>query len=556
MAHPEETRPDADWWRQALVYQVYPRSFADGNGDGIGDFAGVLERIDHFASLSVDAVWFSPFYPSALADGGYDVDDYRAVAPELGTIEHFERVIEELHERGIRVVIDIVPNHSSDRHERFVEALAAGPGSAARERYHFRDGRGARGELPPNDWQSFFGGPAWTRVADGQWYLHLFTPQQPDWNWQNVEVRQDFLRTLRFWGDRGVDGFRVDVAMCLAKDLNEPYPEWDVVRANLPAPGGLGGASAFPDGQHPLLDRDELADIYASWREVFDSYDPPLFAVGETWVENHRRTRYANPEALGQAFNFEFLWNPWDAGRFVDVIEENLRLAREAGSTSTWVLSNHDIIRHATRYAPSAVPEGLRINAAIPLGAAERERGSRRALAATLLSLALPGSAYIYQGEELGLHEVVDIAPSARQDPQGRTVDGFFATRDGSRVPLPWSAEPPFFGFSTSASHLPQPAWFAESSVATQSIDPGSPLSLYREALALRQRLVTDESLEWIDLGPDVVAFRRPNGWTSITNFGESPLPLPPGDVLLASSPLSDEYLPPDGGVWMRCSPR
>jgi alpha-glucosidase len=541
----------SQWWRQAVVYQVYPRSFADGDGDGVGDFAGILERVDHFAELGVDAVWFSPFYPSALADGGYDVDDYRAVAPELGTIDQFDAVVAALHERGIRVIVDIVPNHSSDRHARFRAALADGPGSAARQWYHFRDGRGPGGDLPPNDWQSFFGGPAWTRVADGQWYLHLFTPNQPDWNWDHAEVRADFLETLRFWGDRGVDGFRVDVAMCLAKDLSEPYPAWDVVRANLPEPAGLGGVSAFADGQHPFLDRDELADIYASWREVFDSYDPPLFAVGETWVESHRRTRYADPRALGQAFNFDFLWNPWDAGSFAGVIEENVRLAQESGSTSTWVLSNHDIIRHPTRYAPSAVPPALRISAAIPLSADAWEKGLHRARAATLLALALPGSAYLYQGEELGLHEVVDVPVPSRQDPQARTVDGFFATRDGSRVPLPWSGEAPYFGFSTGASHLPQPAWFGGVSVADQKVDPASTLALYRAALATRRELLCGEDVELLDLGPDVVAFTRGNGWISVTNFGAEPVALPAGRVALATADVGAGSLPPDAGAWI-----
>lgn len=544
-------RTDPNWWRQAVVYQVYPRSFMDGNGDGVGDFAGVLQQIDHFATLGVDAVWFSPFYPSALADGGYDVDDYRGVAPELGTLAQFDEVIAALHERGIRVVIDIVPNHSSNRHKRFVEALAAGRGSAEREWYHFRDGTGEGGALPPNDWQSFFGGPAWTRVEDGQWYLHLFTPQQPDWNWDSPKVPDEFLQTLRFWGDRGVDGFRVDVAMCLAKDLSEPFPSWDQVRANLPAPNGLGQASAFADGLHPIIDRDELDEIYATWRQVFNSYDPPLFAVGETWVENHRRTRYSSPDGLGQAFNFEFLWNPWNAKSFRDVVDENLQLAQEAGTSSTWVLSNHDIIRHPTRYAPSAVPTELRINAAIPLSPEARDIGLRRATAATLLALALPGSAYLYQGEELGLHEVVDIPVDAQQDPQGRTVDGFFATRDGSRVPLPWTTEPPFYGFSAAAAHLPQPASFSRLSVAEQSADPNSTLSLYRQALSMRRSLAAEEQLEWLDFGDDVVAFRRPNGWISITNFGDAPVPLPQGDVVLSNVPIHAELLPADATAWM-----
>jgi alpha-glucosidase len=541
----------ADWWRQALVYQVYPRSFADANGDGIGDFRGILSRVDHLADLHVDAVWFSPFYPSALADGGYDVDDYRDVAPELGTLDEFDAVVSALHGRGIRVIVDIVPNHSSDRHPAFIEALSSPRGSAARERYLFRDGREG-GALPPNDWQSFFGGPAWTRVADGQWYLHLFTSQQPDWNWGNADVREDFLQTLRFWGDRGVDGFRVDVAMCLSKDLSEPYPSWDDVRANLPLPGGLGQSSRFPDGEHPILDRDELSEIYESWRAVFDSYDPPLFAVGETWVENHRRARYASSTTLGQAFNFEFLWSPWDATSFRRIVEENLELAAEAESTSTWVLSNHDIIRHPTRYAESAVPAEIRINAAIPLSPAARAQGLRRGTAATMLALALPGSAYLYQGEELGLHEVVDIPPASAQDPQARTVDGYYATRDGSRVPLPWISESPFFGFSESSSHLPQPAWFADSSADRQASDPSSTLSLYRRATELRRTLRCEESLTWLELGPEVVAFERPNGWISVTNFGGQTVALPPGRLLLANVPVPDGTLPPDGSAWLQ----
>lgn len=541
-----------DWWRQAAIYQVYPRSFADGNGDGIGDFTGVLSRIDYLASLGIDAVWFSPFYPSALADGGYDVDDYRNVDPTLGTLDELDAVIEQLHARGIGVIVDIVPNHSSDRHARFQAAVAAGPGSAEREHYVFRHGQGASGEAPPNDWQSLFGGPAWTRVPDGQWYLHLFTPQQPDWNWDHPSVRDDFLRTLRFWGDRGVDGFRVDVAMFLAKDLREPYPSWSVVSANLPAPMGQGRASHFADGAHPLIDRDELGAIYASWREVFDSYDPPLFAVGETWVEPHRMPRYSSADSLGQAFNFDFLWNPWDASSFREVIDRSLSLARAAGTSSTWVLSNHDIVRHATRYAPSSLShEQRRSIAPVGLGSDALEQGLRRATAATLLAFALPGSAYIYQGEELGLHEVAEIPAEARQDPQGRAVDGGFATRDGSRVPLPWTSTPPYFGFSAGGAHLPQPDWFGEASVEAETASTTSTLALYRTALDLRRRLQSDEEIEWVDLGEHVVAFRRPNGWTSVTNFGDAPVALPLGEVRLVSAPLADGRLAPDSTAWL-----
>src|SRR4051794_33302724 len=324
----------ADWWRQAVVYQVYPRSFADADGDGIGDLPGVTSRVGYLAALGVDAVWLSPFYPSALADGGYDVDDYRDVDPRLGTLQDFDAMAAALHQAGLKVIVDIVPNHTSDRHPWFREAVAAGPGSRARERYIFRDGAGPHGQRPPNDWESVFGGPAWHQVPDGQWYLHLFAPEQPDLNWDDREVRDDFLRTLRFWSDRGVDGFRVDVAHALAKDLTEPY-----VTAVELAEGPIGGSS------NPLWDRDELSDIYAEWRAVFDEYDPPRTAVAEAWVPTHRRARYASQDGLGQAFNFDLLRAPWNAAFVKQVIDENVRLAEDSGTTSTWVLSNHDVVR-------------------------------------------------------------------------------------------------------------------------------------------------------------------------------------------------------------------
>jgi alpha-glucosidase len=543
---------DSEWWRHAVVYQVYPRSFADSNDDGIGDFRGVLAKVDHLETLGVDAVWFSPFYPSALSDGGYDVDDYRDVDPRIGSIADFDEVVGELHARGLRVIIDIVPNHSSDRHAWFREAVAAPAGSAARKRYHFRAGRGVDGRLPPNDWRSLFGGPAWSRVADGQWYLHMFTPAQPDWNWADAEVREDFLRTLRFWADHGVDGFRVDVAMMLAKDMSEPFPTWERVSANLPAPLGPGGASSFADGAHPLLDRDELSGIYAEWRAVFDSYDPPLFAVAETWVEPHRRTRYSSPGTLGQAFNFDLLWSPWDPAEFARIVRENLELAAASGSSSTWVLSNHDVVRHATRYAPSALPVEQRIMAATELDADAIATGLRRAKAATLLALALPGSAYLYQGEELGLPEVTGIPADRRQDPQAQVLGEVVSTRDGCRVPLPWTASGPFFGFSEGAAHLPQPGWFGRYAAAVQAGDDSSTLALYRRALGIRRRFPVAETLTWLDLGADVVGFRRPNGWTSITNFGDSPAPLPPGRILLSSVPGPEPTaVPAEATVWL-----
>lgn len=546
---------ERDWWRQAAVYQVYPRSFADGDGDGIGDLAGIISHVDYLASLDVDAVWFSPFYPSALADGGYDVDDYRDIDPLIGTLDQFDEVVRALHDNGIRVIVDLVPNHSSDRHVRFSEALAGGPGSAERARYIFRDGSGSSGELPPNDWQSLFGGSAWTRVTEGdgtpgQWYLHLFTTHQPDWNWDHPDVREDFLTTLRFWGDRGVDGFRVDIAMGLAKDMSEPYAPWADLLGGLPGAPAT-GMHRYPDGRHPLFDRDELAEIYAEWRTVFNSYEPALFAVAEAWVDPHRRARYATSDGLGQAFNVDLLTAPWSAEEFTRIIGANLELAAASGSTSTWVLSNHDVVRHATRYSPPD-DDGVDRTAGAGIGA-NRDRGLRRANAATLLIMALPGSLYLYQGEELGLPEVTGLPAEAAEDPWARIEKGIVvAGRDGCRVPLPWTPSGAFFGFSDSASHLPQPEWFGRLSVQAQNDDPMSTLSLYRQALRVRRMLQGEERIEWIDLGEEVVAFKRPGGWVSVTNFGTEPLPLPDGHVLLRTDARAGrEPLAGDSTAWL-----
>ncbi|WP_210481823.1 glycoside hydrolase family 13 protein [Naasia sp. SYSU D00948] len=539
---------DPEWWRHAVVYQIYPRSFADANGDGIGDIPGILSRVGYLRDLGVDAVWLSPFYPSALADGGYDVDDYRDVDPRLGTLDDFDAMVAALHELGIRVIVDIVPNHTSNRHEWFREALASPPGSAARDRYIFRDGLGPDGSQPPADWISLFGGPAWEPVGDGQWYFHLFAREQPDLNWDNREVRDDFLTTLRFWSDRGVDGFRIDVAHALAKHLGEELPD-QATLDELPREGG-----------HPLWDRNEVHDIYAEWRQVFNEYSPPRTAVAEAWVEPHRRPRYASPEGLGQAFNFDLLEADFDGDAFRRVVDFNLDLAAQSGSSSTWVLSNHDVVRHATRYGLALPddPDERRGAAWLLAGGPEdeldRERGLRRALAATLFLLGLPGSAYLYQGEELGLHEVADIPADQRQDPTFFRNPGVDVGRDGCRVPIPWEREGPSFGFGAGAPHLPQPAWFEDHAVSAQDGDPDSPLALYRAALRLRRELRTAEELEWVESSGQLVHFRRPNGWEVATNFGSEPVALPEGEVLLASSPVQGFLLPAETTVWLRRS--
>jgi len=541
-----------DWWRQAVVYQVYPRSFADSDGDGLGDIRGITSRVPYLAELGVDAIWLSPFYPSDLADGGYDVADYRDVDPRLGTLADMDELIAQLHAHGIRIVVDIVPNHTSDKHVWFQEALAAGRGSAARERYIFREGTGVDGSEPPTDWESLFGGSAWERVADGQWYLHNFDVSQPDLNWANPEVRADFVKTLRFWSDRGVDGFRIDVAHMLTKDLTEPL----LSRAEL---------DALPqDGNHPMIDRDDVHEVYAEWRAVFNSYDPPRTAVAEAWVHPSRVPLYASAESLGQAFNFDLLEADFDPAQFRRIVADNLALAAESGSSTTWVLSNHDVVRHATRYGLPDAERGADGRPTLKHGnewllsggrspALDAARGERRARAAATFVLGLPGSAYLYQGEELGLHEVAEIPDVDRQDPTFFRSPGIDQGRDGCRVPLPWTEDGPAFGFGAAGAHLPQPEWFGTYAVDLQDGDPASTLSLYRRALDLRHTLQTDEQLAWVETGrADVVAFERPNGWTVVTNFGVEPAELPAGEVLLSSSPFEGDALPGETTVWLR----
>ncbi|PAU69631.1 alpha-amylase [Bifidobacterium italicum] len=579
-----------DWWKQAVVYQVYPRSFRDANGDGLGDIAGITAQMGYLKELGVDAVWLSPFYPSELADGGYDVIDYRDVDPRLGTLDDFDAMLEAAHTAGLKVIVDIVPNHTSNRHPWFQAALAAAPGSAERDRYIFRRGEGEHGELPPNNWQSLFGGPAWEPVGGGEWYLHLFTKEQPDLNWKNRDVHDDFKRTLRFWSDRGVDGFRVDVAHGLAKDLDSrPLKElerWTV------------GADQSSDGSHPLWDRPEVHDIYREWNAVFNEYDPPRFAVGEAWVVPEHQHLYASKDELGQVFNFEFAKADWFADEFRTAIVEGLASADEAKSTTTWVMSNHDVCRHASRYGLPQVRTNsyhilandwlLRSGSTYP---EDRALGARRARAAILMELGLPGSVYVYEGEELGLPEVATIPWDRLEDPVAFNTDHGDAQkgRDGCRVPLPWIAgdrprpadwDPEFgtgasFGFSSAPAdgsapadpHLPQPLWYADYAADAEDADDGSMLNLYRRALHWRQDHLTptgDLSLEWLDddiLDPgdaDVIAYARPvsdgdgDRFACIVNFGPSPVDLPHGDIVLRSTAFDGYALPADAAVWMR----
>lgn len=536
-----------DWWRDAVIYQVYPRSFADGDGDGTGDLPGIRARLPYLARLGVDAVWLSPFYASPQADGGYDVADYRAIDPVYGTLHDADALIRDAHELGLRIIVDVVPNHSSDRHEWFRRALAEGPGSPLRARYHFRPGKGQNGELPPNDWESIFGGPAWTRCPDGEWYLHLFAPEQPDFDWDHPAVADEFRSILRFWLDMGVDGFRVDAAHGLVK------------AAGLPDIGDADQLKLLGNATVPYFDQDGVHDIYRSWRRVLEEYPGRRIGVAEAWTPTVERTaNYVRPDELHQAFNFQYLGTYWDAAELRPVIDASLAAMRPVGAPATWVLSNHDVTRHTTRFAnPAGLGTQLR-------SAGDPALGLRRARAATLLMLALPGSAYLYQGEELGLPDVTDLPDEVRQDPafaRGAGQDGF---RDGCRVPIPWTVAGSSYGFGAGGSWLPQPAGWGELSVEAQSGDPGSTLELYRAALAVRREhpaLGAGDGVEWLDAPEGVLLFRRESGdggagFVCAANTTGAPvrITVPVGRVLLASAEVAHDAgeveLPGDSTVW------
>ncbi|WP_406065666.1 glycoside hydrolase family 13 protein [Streptomyces sp. NBC_01077] len=532
MAAPHSHRTD-DWWRDAVIYQVYPRSFADGDGDGTGDLAGVRARLPYLAELGVDAVWFTPWYLSPLVDGGYDVADYRTIDPAFGTLAEAEKLIAEARELGIRVIVDIVPNHVSDQHAWFRAALAAGPGSPERALFHFRPGRGENGELPPNTWPSQFSGRTWTRVEDGEWYLHLFTPEQPDLNWAHPAVRREHEDVLRFWFERGVAGVRIDSAALLAKD---------------PA------LADFVEGvdPHPYIDQDELHDIYRSWRAIADEYGGVF--VGEVWLpDSERFARYLRPDELHTAFNFSFLSCPWEADRLRRTIDDTLAEHAPVGAPATWVLCNHDVTRTVTRYGRADT--GFDFATKTFGTPTDLALGTRRARAAALLTLALPGSVYVYQGEELGLPEA-EVPLDRIEDPMHARSGGTDPGRDGCRVPLPWTAGAPWYGFGPDAEPwLPQPRDWDGYAVDRQQTDGESMLALYREALRLRGSVegFGDGPLAWLPADEGVLAFARSEGLVCVVNLSAGPAALPPHErPLLSSGPLdADGRLPVDTAVWL-----
>jgi alpha-glucosidase len=537
-ASPEQDH--APWWKDAVFYQVYIRSFADSDGDGLGDLPGLTSRLPYLRDLGVDAVWITPFYPSPQHDAGYDVSDYVDVDPRFGSLADADTLLAKAHSLGLKVVVDLVPNHTSSEHVWFRAALASEPGSPERARYLFRKGKGRGGVNPPNNWQSVFGGPAWTRVPDGEWYLHLFDTTQPDLDWRHPEVPAMFEDVLRFWLDRGVDGFRVDVAHGLFKveslrdqrDLDTP-PAPAAQQARAAEQGAVGSLVPQHLGDEPMWDQPEVHDVYRAWHRILAEYDGDRMGVAEAWTQTpESMARYVRPDELQQAFNFSWLLAPWSASAFVDVITGSLAAVAPVGAVPTWVLSNHDVIRHPTRYGGGPV-------------------GVARARAATLAMLALPGSSYLYQGEELGLEEI-DVPPESRQDP------AWFRTgkpgRDGCRVPLPWRGTRAPYGFSSSGVEpwLPQPDDWAPLTVAAQKKDPDSTWAFYRTALRARRHFSgLAEPVELVVGRTTVLEFRR-GPLTVVCNCGRRPVRLPKGEVVVASGPLDDGgLLPPDTAVWL-----
>lgn len=563
-----------EWWRSAVIYQVYPRSFADGNGDGVGDIPGITARLKHLVRLGVDAIWLSPFYRSPHHDAGYDVADYRDIDPLFGTLADADAMLAEAHRLGLRVIVDLVPNHTSFEHPWFKAALAAGPGSPERARYLFRDGKGPEGAQPPNDWRSTFGGSAWTRVTEpdgtaGQWYLHLFDESQPDLDWTNPEVHEEFRSILRFWLDRGVDGFRVDVAHGLVKEAGLPdFPE--PTAAVAPPHEGTHGSEDGATGAGslgPMWDQDGVHEIYREWHEVLAEYDGDRALVAEAWVEPlSRLALYVRPDEMQQAFNFSFLTSLWTGPALRGVITESLATNDGVGAPTTWVLSNHDVVRHPSRLGlavPGGKPEGIGVGDPQP----DEELGLRRGRAASLLMLALPGSAYVYQGEELGLPEHTTLDDDERQDPTWWRSEHTSRGRDGCRVPLPWEADAPAFGFSaTGRSWLTQPESWARYALDRQRCVPGSTFEMYRAALCLRREYhLGSGSLAWVDgladgASDSLVAFVNREVLV-VTNVGTTPVSLKGTDleVLISSDDLphgaaggTEVAVPPDVTVWVR----
>jgi len=533
----------AEWWRSGVIYQIYPRSFADSNGDGMGDLVGITKHLGDIADLGVDAVWLSPFYSSPQKDAGYDVSDYTDVDPLFGSLADFDALVDRAHELNLRVMIDLVPNHTSDQHKWFQEALVSPAGSTARNYYHFKEGKGENGELPPNNWQSMFGGPAWTRLEDGQWYLHLFDSSQPDLNWENPAVHREFEAILRFWLDRGIDGFRVDQPHAMAKAPglpDHPYVET--------------AGAGFVEGQAdpPMWFQDSVHEIFRSWRKILESYPGDRAMCGEAYVlPLAKMALWVRPDEFHQTFNFRFLDAGWDKQALVSAINESFEAFDAVGAPGTWVLNNHDVIRHVSRFGGdfgrTTASDGIGPDAVQP----DNALGLVKARAATLFMLGLPGASYLYQGEELGLPEHTTLAAKFRQDPTFFRTNGKRVGRDGARVPLPWLKGGTTNGFTQAeTAWLPQPETFAELSRDQQTASD-STLGMYKDALKLRSELRLGQgSFSWVE--EDTVLSYQNQNVVVVHNFGDSPAALPDGEVLIASAPLGSGKLPANVTAWLK----
>jgi alpha-glucosidase len=545
-------QPGSQWWRSGVIYQIYPRSFADSNGDGLGDLKGITSRLDSLAALGIDAIWLSPFYCSPQKDAGYDVSNYVDVDPIFGTLADFDDLLEKAHGLGIRVMIDLVPNHSSDQHQWFQKALAAEPGSPERAFYHFKDGLGENGELPPNNWVSMFGGPAWTRVIEkdgkpGQWFVHLFDSSQPDLNWANPEVQLEFENILMFWLDRGVDGFRVDQPHAMAK--SEGLPDHPYVKD---------AGAGFIEGREnpPMWFQEEVHEIFRNWRKILESYPGDRAMCGEAYVYPlSLMAKWVRSDEFHQTFNFRFLDAGWDSKKLFDAINESFEAFDGVGAPSTWVLNNHDVIRHTSRfggdYGRATASDGIGSGQAQP----DPVLGLQIAKGATLFMLGLPGASYLYQGEELGLPEHTTLENKYRQDPTFARTNGARVGRDGCRIPLPWEPEGDSSGFSESGkSWLPQPTSYKELARSIQEQDSESTLSFYKTALGLRKQLGLGEgSFSWLagHQGPETLGYEN-SGVKVIYNFGTQPVDLSNFEILISSEPLSGKQLATNQCAWIK----
>ncbi len=581
VAAADATRSMSPWWRDAVVYQVYVRSFADADGNGIGDLDGIIDRIDHLEALGVDAVWLTPCYPSPQLDHGYDVSDYFGIEPMYGDLSTFDRLIEAARARSIRVLMDVVPNHCSSQHSWFQAALAAAPGSSERARFYFRDGRGPNGDLPPNNWRSVFGGATWTRVTEadgspGQWYLHTFSPWQPDFDWSCPDVLAMFESMLTFWFDRGVEGFRVDAVTVVGKAPGLPDAP--------PVPEGTAENDAWAHNPYSAF-WPTAHEHWRAWRSLIDGYEAThpgreLVTVSEAYTPDRPDLllQYVNPQEFHQSFCFDLMLAPWRVDTLRATIEPVYEALTAAGAPLTWTINNHDTQRSVTRYGRADATElsSWTKNNLVYTGAeVDLELGTRRARAAIALTASLPGSLYLFQGEELGLPEVLDLPDAARQDPIFERTEGRVPGRDGCRVPLPWTADrATSFGFSfglsgESASHpgrasspwLPQPDDWGTYSVAAQQHDPDSMLSLYHHLLsARRSRLDPEAGLSFVDAEhPDLLMLRR-GDVTVVLNVGDAEIDLAAlmptltdAEVVISSAPGHDDAgrLPANTCCWL-----